>query len=154
MKELTLFHAIISKFLAMNPNQTLWINTHNDVSHTHIYTVPTPHDGNGYVVLLTDEYPLLECSLQDGNYFLITTDRVISYYRNCLQTQFHKDFINFDFSTYKFIDRDNKNQKTEFYILEYKEDKVFYEIDSYAPSHLAIELIRIIAKIFDSENLS
>ena len=135
---------IIKKFKERNKVYEDW-QTYNDSLNTYLFDKEGIDIKRKDIITLTeDEFPLLECNLPNGNYFLMTTEHIYSYFRNYLQQRNYSALGGFHPSTY-FFRHPSLGNNTEFYVLQCKNNSLlFYEIDSGDPGYCAQDLFRII----------
>ena len=136
---------ILERFKERNKEPSENWQTYNDQLNTRLLDKPNAHISRiDLITLATDEYPLLECNLPNGNYFLVTTSHVYSYFRHYLFREKHENLIEFNTSTY-FFKHPKFGNKTELYVLECKAQKLFFfEIDSGASGYYATQLLGVI----------
>lgn len=137
--------AILEKFKTRNGNDE-W-NTYNDRLNTIIFDKEGLEISRKDIIKLSNnEYPLLECDLPNGNYFLMTTDYIYSYFRRYLLKKDYQSLTRINDCTYFFRDAKPRN-KTELYVIECKnQELLFFEIDSDYPGYYAMEFLRVILK--------
>lgn len=135
---------LIERFKNRNKPYRDW-QTYNDQMNTVLFDKENIDIKRKDIVSLTkDEFPLLECSLPNDNYFLMTTEKIYSYFMHHLQQGDYHTLEGFHPSTY-FFKHPSLGNKTELYALQYKNKSLlFYEIDSGDPGYCAQELFRII----------
>ena len=140
---------IIQKFKKRNifedSDGTLYWQTYNDQLNTRLLDTPDAQISRADVVTLEeDEYPLYECNLPNGNYFLMTTHHVYSYFRKFLFKKTYQNLKRVNDCTYFIRDAKPRN-KVELYVVECKDESLlFFEIDGDYPAYYVLEFFRVI----------
>ncbi|NJO04020.1 MAG: hypothetical protein HC880_22170 [Bacteroidia bacterium] len=137
-------NVILKKFKERNKPYENW-QTYNNQINTVLFDKENREIKRKDIInLAKDEFPLLECSLPNDNYFLMTTEKVYSYFMHYLQQGDYHTLEGFHPSTY-FFKHPSLGNNTELYALQYQNKSLlFYEIDSGDPGYCAQDFFRII----------
>ncbi|NJO04021.1 MAG: hypothetical protein HC880_22175 [Bacteroidia bacterium] len=143
--------AIIDKFRSRNKKNSNKWETYNDQLNTVLFdNEDLEIRRKDLISLEEDEFPLLECNLSNGSYFLMTTHRVYSFFRNYLQEREYEDLEGLHTGTFFFNDPKLGN-KTELYAIQCKNKSLlFYEIDGGQPSFLRKRCLELFWEILES----
>ncbi|NJO01872.1 MAG: hypothetical protein HC880_09425 [Bacteroidia bacterium] len=117
---------IIAKFKTRNQKENKDWETYNDKLNTVLFDNERSGISRKDLITLEEgEYPLLECGLSNDNYFLMTTNRIYSFFRHYLQKRTYEVIEGFHPSTYFFRHPSLKN-KTELYVIQCKNKSLFF----------------------------
>ena len=107
------------------------------------------------VSLFENELPIYECLLENGNYSLITTDRVFSRFRNVLCSCTHKEIRGILGLLSHYNSFENFNTPTDLYLMVTCDACcVFFEVEGRYPSMFFIDLLLSIRRVkFDFEGI-
>jgi hypothetical protein len=138
-------NSILAKFRKWTQEPSKDWETYNDQLNTHLFDEPHAQiSRSDLITLATDETPWLECNLPNGNYFLVTSQHVYSYFRRYLFKQRHENLVRLNTSTY-FFKHPKFGNKTMLYVVECRDQSLlFFEIDNGAPGYYATQLLEII----------
>jgi hypothetical protein len=138
---------IIDKLRKFN-NDLINLKTGNAKLHTRIFLDLNVnyHFLSKHVVLETYEYPYLECLLDNGNYFLMTTERMFSTFEG---KQYLLEYRNYRGSDWAFVENNKPIEAGFTKIFKYYSfdgNEFIYEIDSYFPAFFANNIILLYMK--------
>lgn len=142
---LSIHKTIISRLRSIHSDLSN-LETRNTRLHTKIYEDLDKIENwilNGYI-LQDNEYPILECCLENGNYFLMTTERMVSEYLGTKYEITYQDFFKFD-PELLLKNREDEESKTLIYKgyaqnkenIKQKGAEFIFEIDSGRPAYFA-----------------
>jgi hypothetical protein len=109
--------------------------TKNSENHTNVFSYPINnyHQHEYNLTLELDEFPILECVLPNGNYFLMTTTKMISHYCDKHYVMTYSDYWWHDREFFQkampFTEGDTKVLK----YFSFEKVEFIYEIDSGEP---------------------
>lgn len=104
--------------------------------YTVVFDSPVENYTNSHLPFHFDinEYPILECLLPNGNYFLMTTDKMISYFCKKFYLLSYKDYWWHDTETFKNNLPLTEGQTRVFKYLSQTKKEFIFEIESGLPA--------------------
>ncbi|MCZ8286454.1 MAG: hypothetical protein O9353_13460 [Bacteroidia bacterium] len=134
---------IISRCVKLNGISENWI-THNSKIHAKLVKDDLP--SYDFFKLDLDEKPVFESHLPNGNYLLLTTKKGFSIIDGLSKTVLLQDIEDIDVDCVDEISINEKKRTSKICFLIFDSTENFiYEVDSYFPAHVSINLIRNIS---------
>jgi hypothetical protein len=138
MKAKEVLESIIDK-LKEKYTDLVDLKTNNSKLHTRIFCseIENYNVKALQLILGKEEYPILECKLENGNYFLMTTNKMLSLYKN---TPYSLSYIDYWWYDSKVREKYKSIIEGDTIIFKYyslNEQPFWYEIDSFYPADIA-----------------
>ena len=135
MTSLEIYNYILEKLISRY-NDLSKLRTNNDSLHTRIFLNATfsYQYSNINVLLDTEELPILECLLPNGNYALMSTVRIISRFQGIKYELSYRDYLWHDKELFAKSLPFSQGKSKVFKYYSKNKQEFFYEVDSFEPA--------------------